>query len=44
MVNYKLAGYKTFLDYKDHLYNDYLEKCSLLIYLKVKVLVDNINQ
>lgn len=48
MVDYKLAGYKTFLDYKEHLYHDYQEKGkmfkeefqedSLLIYLKVKVL------
>ncbi len=48
MVDYKLAGYKTFLEYKKHLYQDYLEKAkmfqeeftdeSLLTYLKVKVL------
>ncbi len=48
MVDYKLAGYKTFLDYKEHLYRDYQKdgklfqeeftEDSLLIYLKVKVL------
>lgn len=48
MVDYKLAGYKTFLDYKEHLYRDYQQdgkmfqeeftEDSLLIYLKVKVL------
>ena len=48
MVDYKLAGYKTFLAYKEHLYHDYEERGkmykeeftedSLLIYLKVKVL------
>lgn len=48
MVDYKLAGYKTFSDYKEHLYHDYQERGkmyneeftedSLLIYLKVKVL------
>lgn len=48
MVDYKLAGYKTFLEYKKHLYHDYhkdgemfqeeFTKDSLLIYLKVKVL------
>lgn len=48
MVDYKLAGYKTFKEYKDHLYNEYSERGkyykeefnedSLLIYLKVKVL------
>ena len=47
-VNYKMAGYKTFLDYKKHLYDDYREdgkmfdeeftEDSLLIYLRVKVL------
>lgn len=48
MVDYKLAGYKSFKEYKEHLYNDYQERGkmvneeftedSLLIYLKVKVL------
>ncbi len=48
MVDYKLAGYKTFSDYKEHLYNKYLDderiyqekfsEDSLLVYLKVKVL------
>lgn len=48
MVDYKLAGYKTFLEYKDHLYHEYNEdgkifheeftEDSLIIYLKVKVL------
>lgn len=48
MVDYKLAGYKTFLEYKKHLYQDYNEdgkrlkeeftEDSLLVYLKVKVL------
>ena len=48
MVNYKLSGYKTFLEYKNHLYQDYQERAkifheeftedSLLCYLKVKVL------
>lgn len=48
MVNYKLAGYKSFLEYQEHLYHDYQEEGkrfqeeftedSLLIYLKVKVL------
>lgn len=48
MVDYKLAGYKNFKEYKDHLYKDYTERGkyykeefnedSLLIYLKVKVL------
>ena len=48
MVDYKFAGYKTFLEYQKHLYQDYLESAkmfqeefteeSLLTYLKVKVL------
>lgn len=45
MVDFKLAGYKTFKDYKEHLYQAYQERDkeeftedSLLIYLKVKVL------
>ncbi len=48
MVNYKLAGYKTFLEYKEYLYQKYQESAkmyqeeftedSLLSYLKVKVL------
>lgn len=48
MVDYKLAGYKTFLEYKEHLYHEYYEdgkmykeeftEDSLLTYLKVKVL------
>lgn len=48
MVDYKLAGYKTFEEYKKHLYHTYQEKGkmlqeeftedSLLSYLKVKVL------
>ncbi|MCI9279766.1 MAG: hypothetical protein HFJ02_03085 [Bacilli bacterium] len=48
IVDYKLAGYKTFLEYKKHLYQDYNEdgkrlkeeftEDSLLVYLKVKVL------
>lgn len=48
MVDYKLAGYKTFSEYKKHLYRDYRKRGnilqeefteeSILIYLKVKVL------
>lgn len=48
MVDYKLAGYRSFKDYKQHLFYDYKEigniyqeefkDDSLLIYLKVKVL------
>lgn len=48
MVDYKLAGYKTFSEYKKHLYREYKEdgkifqeeftEDSLLIYLTVKVL------
>lgn len=48
MVDYKLAGYETFLEYQEHLYHDYHEdgktfkeeftEDSLLIYLKVNVL------
>ena len=47
MVDYKLAGYKTFLEYKKHLYQDYQERAkmfqeefteeSLLTYLKWKL-------
>lgn len=48
MVDYKLEGYKTFLEYKKHLYQDYQKRAkmiqeefteeSLITYLKVKVL------
>lgn len=48
MVNYKLAGFKSFKEYKKHLYDDYKDRGkiieeeftenSILIYLKVKVL------
>lgn len=48
MVDYKIAGYKTFKEYKEHLLEEYQEEGklfqeefredSLLVYLKVKVL------
>lgn len=48
MVDYKLAGFKNFKEYKNSLYNDFKDECdtyneefndeSLIIYVKLEVI------